>query len=168
MGSIRHPLAILAVALAMSALSACAGTTTAPSPSPTWTPAPGVTAGPRSFAWASPTELRGKLLPEAWTATASFTLPEGPATVVGILKVPGSTSPRFTARLLPVPRPASFAGYRLTWASLWFLPAIMQGEGAIAGWFPFALPAGSYRLLVRETSGGGSAGSYDLNVAGIK
>jgi hypothetical protein len=88
MGSIRHPLAILAVALAMSALSACAGTTTAPSPSPTWTPAPGVTAGPRSFPWASPTELRGKLLPEAWTTTASFTLPEGPATVVGVLKVP--------------------------------------------------------------------------------
>ena len=103
-----------------------------------------------------------------WTATASFRLPDGPATLVGILSVPGSTAPRFAARLLPVPRPASFAGYSLTGAGLWSLPMIRQGEGAIAGWFPFALPAGTYRLLVRETSGGGSGGSYDLNVAGVK
>lgn len=169
MRPIRHMTAVafLAVALAMSALSACGGAA-APSPSPTWTPAPKVTAGPRSFDWASPTQVRGKLLPDAWTSTASFALPAGPATVVGILKVPGSTAPRFTARLLPVPHPSSFAGYSLTSASLWHLPAIRLGEGALAGWFPYALPAGSYRLLVRETSGGGSGGSYDLAVAGVK
>ena len=121
-----------------------------------------------SFDWALPAQVRGKLVPGGWTSTASFTLPACPATVVGILRVPGSTAPRFTARLLPVPDASSFAGYRLSSASLWRLPMIRQGEGAITGWFPFALPAGSYRLLVRETSGGGRGGSYDLNVAGVK
>ena len=169
MRSFRYAIGIvlLTVALAMSALSACGGGA-APSPSPTWTPAPKVTAGPRSFHWASPTQVRGKLLPDAWTSTASFALPAGPATVVGILKVPGSTEPGFTARLLPVPHASSFAGYGLTGASLWYLPMIRQGEGALAGWFPYALPAGSYRLLVRESSGGGSGGYYDLNVAGVR
>jgi hypothetical protein len=155
---------LLAMALAMSALAACGGASTSPSSS--WTPAPKVTVSPRSAHWATPTRLRGKLLPGTWTTTTSFTLHAGPATVVGILKVPGSTAPRFSARLLPVPRPASFAGYSLTGAALWNLPMIRQGEGAVAGWFPFALPAGTYRLLVRQTSGGGSGGSYDLNVAG--
>jgi len=150
-------------------LSGCGdGGATAPPPSPAWTPAPRVTAGPGSFGWASPKNLRGELLPGTWTSTASFTLPAGPATVVGVLKVPGSTAPRFTARLLPSPDPSSSAGYRLSSASLWHLPMIRQGEGAIAGWFPYALPAGSYRLLVRETSGGGSGGSYDLYVAGVE
>jgi len=168
MAALLLGVAALGVAAALP-LSGCGdGGTAAPSPSPTWTPASKLTAGPRSFDWASPTRLRGKLLPEAWTSTAPFTLPAGPVTVVGILKVPGSTAPRFTARLLPVPHPTSFAGYGLTAAGLWFLPMIRQGEGAIAGWFPYALPAGSYRLLVRETSGGGSGGSYDLNVAGVK
>ena len=156
---------LLAMALTMSALAACGGAS-APSPSATWTPAPKVTTNPRSVHWATPTRLRGKLLPDTWASTASFRLPAGPATLVGILKVPGSTAPRFSARLLPMPRPASFAGYGLTGAGLWNLPMIRQGEGAIAGWFPFSLPAGTYRLLVRETSGGGSGGSYDLNVAG--
>ena len=155
---------LLAMALAMSALAACGGAST-PSGS-SWTPAPKVTVSPRSVHWAVPTRLRGKLLPGTWTTTASFTLPAGPATVVGILKVPGSTAPSFSARVLPVPRPASVAGYSLTGAALWNMPMIRQGEGAIAGWFPFALPAGTYRLLVRETSGDGSGGSYDLNVAG--
>ncbi len=159
---------LLAVALSAGVLAACGAGTSTPSSSPTWTPAPKLTANPSSLSWASPTELRGKLLPDGWTTTASFTLSAGPATVVGILKVPGSTTPRFTAHLVPLPPPASFAGYRLTDAGLWHLPLIRQGEGAIAGWFPYALPAGSYRLLVRETSGGGSGGSYDLNVAGVK
>jgi hypothetical protein len=168
MAALLLGVAALGVAAALP-LSGCGdGGATAPPPSPTWTPAPRVTAGPQSFDWASPTRLRGKLLLDAWTSTASLTLPAGPATVVGILKVPGSTAPRFTARLQPVPQPTSFAGYGLTGASLWHLPNIRQGEGALAGWFPYVLPAGSYRLLVRETSGGGYGGSYDLNVAGVK
>ena len=96
-------------------LSGCGdGGATAPPPSPAWTPAPRVTAGPGSFGWASPKNLRGELLPGTWTSTASFTLPAGPATVVGVLKVPGSTAPRFTARLLPSPDPSSSAGHRLS------------------------------------------------------
>ncbi len=168
MAALLLGVAALGVAAALPLSSCGDGGATAPPPSPAWTPAPKLTVGPRSFDWASPAPLRGKLLPDAWTSTASFTLPAGPATVVGILKVPGSTAPRFTARLLPVPCPTSFAGYGLTGASLWYLPMIRQGEGAIAGWFPFALPAGGYRLQVRETSGGGYGGSYDLNVAGVK
>jgi hypothetical protein len=161
--SFRHAAAVtlLAAGLAISALSACGG-------GATWTPAPKVTAGPQSFHWASPTKLRGRLLPDAWTSTAPISLPAGPATVVGILKVPGSTAPRFAARLLPVSHPSSFAGYGLASATLWFMPAIRQGEGALAGWFPYALPAGNYCLVVRETRGGGSGGSYDLNVAGVR
>jgi hypothetical protein len=157
---------LLAAALAVGALSACGGGAVQQSPS--WTPAPKVTAAPQSFHWASPTEVHGMLLPGAWTSTASFRLPAGPATVVGILKVPHSTAPRFTARLLPVSRSASFPGYGLSAAGLWHMPMIRKGEGAIAGWFAFTLPAGRYRLLLRETSGSGPGGSYDLYVSGVK
>lgn len=167
MAALLLAVAALGVAAALP-LSGCGDGGAAAPPSPAWTPAPKLTVGPRSFDWASPAQVRGKLVPGGWTSTESFTLPPGPATVVGILKAPGSTAPRFTARLLPVPHLSSFAGYRLTGASLWYLPMIRQGEGAIAGWFPFALPAGGYRLQVRETSGGGYGGSYDLNVAGVK
>ena len=161
----RLRIAALALTVAMTALPACRGAAS----TPTWTPAARVTAPARTFHWGSTTELRGKLVGGAWTPTESFTLPAGPATVVGILKVPGSTQPLFTARLLPVPGPPSFAGYSLgSGGPTWVLPSIPGGGGAIAGWFPYQLPAGGYRLLVRETRGGGSGGSYYLNVAGVK
>ena len=75
----------------------------------------------------------------------------------------------FTVRLEPVPKPASFEGYSLASANLWFLPKASQNEAAVDGWFPYALPAGRYRLVVRQTSGGGSLVSFDeLDVAGVK
>jgi hypothetical protein len=88
--------------------------------------------------------------------------------VVGILKVPGSTSPRFTARLMPARHASGFVGYAAVGAGLWHLPMIGAHEGALADWFPYALPVGNYRLLIRQIAGGQGPGSYDLWVAGVK
>jgi hypothetical protein len=127
-----------------------------------------LTASAASIKWAAPTGLRGALLTDTWTSSASFTLPGGPATVVGILKVPGSIAPRFTARLMPDLHAPGFAGYAAVGVALWHLPYIGVGEGALTDWFPYALPAGTYRLMLRQIGDAQSAGTYDLWVAGAK
>ena len=161
-------LGFLATTLVAFAAAGCGGAAPTTSPGATWTPAPRLTASPTSFRWSQPIHLRGRLMPEAWTSTAPFLLPAGPATVVGILKLSGSTWPRFAARLVPVHHPAAFAGYVLAGAGLWHLPNITAGEGALAGWFPYALPAGSYRLMVRRVGAAQAVGTYDLWLAGVK
>ncbi len=161
----RRMIGIALLALALGALSACSGAT-APSPSPTWTPAPKLTADPQSFNWDSPTKVAGELLPDEWVPSPSFTLPAGPAMVAGFLE--GSAAARFTVRLVPVPNPASFEGYRLASAN-WFLLKASKNEAAVDGWFPYALPAGRYSLLLRQTGNGGSPVYYEeLDVAGVK
>ncbi len=182
----RHMIGIALLALALGALSACSGavapsptpTATAPSPTPiatapsptaAWTPAPKVTAAPQSFNWDSPTKVAGdNLLPGEWVPSPSFTLRAGPAMVDGFLEG-GSAATRFAMRLVPVPNPASFEGYRFARANLNFLRRAYGNEVAVNGWFPYALPAGRYRLEVRQTSGGGSLVWYDdLDVTGVK
>ena len=164
----RRMIGIAVLALALGALSACSGAV-APSPSPTWTPAPKLTADPQSLKWDSPTKVQGLWFDDGWANSDAFKLPAGPAMVGGLVTVDGSTAPRVTVRLEPVPKPASFEGYSLASADLWFLPKASQNEAAVDGWFPYALPAGRYRLVVRQTSGGGSLVSFDeLDVAGVK
>ncbi len=180
----RHMIGIALLALALGALSACSGVVTseppvAPSPSPTvapspnstWTPAPRLTADPESLNWDSGTDVSGGqfLLPDALASSDPFTLPAGPAMVAGFVAVnDGSAMPPFTVQLVPVPNPASFEGYRLVSAN-WFLPEASKNEAAVNGWFPYALPAGRYSLVVRQT-GGDVPGMFDagLHVAGVK
>jgi len=149
-------------------LVGCGGGAASTSPSPSWTPALRLTASATSFKWTGPTRLRGTLLPKAWTYTSSFPLPSGPATVVGILKVPGTTWPGFTARLMPDQHAPGFAGYAAVDTSLWHMPAIGAGEAALKDWFPYALPAGSYRVMMRQVGGRQSGGTYDIRVAGVR
>ena len=169
----RHMTGIALLALALGALSACSGAIApSPTPSPTWTPAPKLTADPQSFNWDSPKDVSGGtfLLPDALASSDPFPLPAGPARVAGILAVDvGSAVPPFTVRLVPVPTPASFEGYSLASAKLSFLPKASENEAAVNGWFPYALPAGRYSLVVRQTSGDVPS-SFDegLKVAGVK
>jgi hypothetical protein len=167
----RHMIGIVLLALtlgALGALSACSGAV-APSPSPTWTPAPKLTADPQSFNWDSPTKLQGEQSFDGWASSDPFTLPAGPETLAGFVWVDGSRAPRVTVRLVPVPKPVSFEGYSLASAKISFLRNPPKDEAVVNGWFPYTLPAGRYRLEVRQTSGGGSLVSYDeLDVAGVK
>ena len=147
----------------------CGGRSTSISPRSTWAPAPKLTADAGTFKWATPTRLRGTLLADTWTYTQSFALPGGPATVVGILRVPGSTLPGFTARLMPDHHSSGFAGYAaVDLPGFWHLPVILAGEGALTDWFPYALPAGSYRLMIRQVGETQTPGTYDLWVAGVQ
>jgi len=158
----------MALALAVLAASSCGRTAASAPTGATWKPAPQLTAQPSSFKWANPTRVRGTLDGRSWTSTASFELPGGPATVVGVLKVPAAIAPHFSARLLPERCPAQFRGYAFVSAGLWHLPSIGAHEGALAGWFPYALPAGTYHLDVRRLDGPGTGGSYGLWVAGVR
>lgn len=162
-------IAFLALASAAAlGLMGCGGGTASTSPSPPWTPAPRLTAGATSFKWANPSRLHGVLLPKAWTYTASFPLPGGPATVLGFLKVPGTTSPRFTARLMPDQHAPGFTGYAAVDVPLWNLPLMRADEGALTEWFPYELPAGDYRVMMRQVGGRQSGGTYVIWVAGVK
>ena len=83
------------------------------STSPTWTPAPSVSASPADVKWGAATaSLRGRLLRQAWTTTPSILLRTGPLLLRAQLRAAQSQAPSFVARLMPVPQPGGFGGYR--------------------------------------------------------
>ena len=39
--------------------------------------------------------------------------------------------------------------------------------GALIDWFPYDLPAGRYRLMIRRIGGARARGTYDLSISGV-
>ena len=39
--------------------------------------------------------------------------------------------------------------------------------GALIDWFPYALPAGRYRLMIRRVGAAPARGTYDISIAGV-
>ena len=74
---------------------------------------------------------------------------------------------------MPDQHPAGFAGYLASGrvvsppSLVIHLPSIGFGMGALIDWFPYDLPAGRYRLMIRRIGGARARGTYDLSISGV-
>ena len=160
----RHLLTtIVFLALALVAPASLAGCShpTHVSTSPTWTPAASVSGGPNDVKWGvAVVSRRGRLLRQTWTTTPPIPLHGGPVVMLAQLSVPQSQAPSFVARLMPLPQPAGFAGYRAV-AVPWTEPSPGANDSFMNVWFPYQLPPGRYSVMFQQVAGGErTGGSY--------
>jgi hypothetical protein len=165
-GAVCAAVALLG-ALALAACGGGGGASTKPSPA--WTPEAALSVPYSSFKWASSTRLRGPLTPKSWTYTASFTLKGGPVNVVGVMTTRGSQNAHFVVRVMPQDHGPGFTGYPcVPSGQVIYGPMLRADQSEVIDWCPFDLPAGNYRVMLKQTGGSKQGGTYDLGISQVK